>query len=67
MVKFCYSGNSECDLQEQEVGAEKSEVKVGIKAGTFLGRRERTQSGQISVLLHSLPIFVSGCLNQISH
>lgn len=47
MVKFCSSGNSECDLQEQEVGAEKQKVKVRLKAGTFLGRRERTQSKQI--------------------
>lgn len=47
-LKFCSSSNSESDLQEQEVGAEKQEVKVGIKAGTFLGRRERTQSKWIS-------------------
>lgn len=67
MVKFCSSGKSESDLQVQEVGAEKQKVKVGIKAGTFLGRRERTQSKQIFILLHSLHIFVSGCLNQISH
>lgn len=67
VVKFCSSGKSESDLQVQEVGAEKQKVKVGIKAGTFLGRRERTQSKQTSILFHSLHIFVSGCLNQISH